>query len=98
MYGTNTEFHLSHLISRFPNFEQEIDIALSDNILNKIKGANFEIVKVSISSINEKNNQPITYDLLSQQEYPIMMDDGTIGNILIKNKFWINNGPLNMSD
>jgi hypothetical protein len=36
--------------------------------------------------------------LFSQQECPIMMDDGTIGNILIKNKFWINNGPLNMYD
>ena len=77
--------------------QKSISFQFESNILNKIKGANFEIVKVSISSINEKNNQPITFDL-SQQECPIMKDDGNTDNILIKNKFWINNGPLNMSD
>jgi hypothetical protein len=95
LYGTNSEFHLSHLLTKAPNFEQEVDITLSGDILNKTKRTDFEIVKVSIPSLNERSNQPITMDPLTKSEYSIRMDDGSTGNISIGNKFWINNTSLN---
>jgi len=96
LYGTNLEFHLSHMLTKAPNFEQDLDVALSGDILDKINNSNVAIVKVSFPSLNEKSAQPITKDPLIQPEYSIIMEDGTNGNISIKNKFWINNEPLNM--
>jgi hypothetical protein len=96
LYGTDSEFHLSHLLSKAPNFEQEMNVSLSGEILNKFKQSNYQIMKVSIPSLNEKNNQPITSDPLTQSEYPIRTDDGTTGSISIEAKFWINNTSLNM--
>jgi len=101
LYGTNSEFHLSHLLSKAPNFQQELDVALSGDISDKIKELDSEIIKISIPSLNEKSNQPITIDPLTQSEYTIRMDDvddeavEVSGKIEIINKFWINNGPLN---
>ncbi len=57
---------------------------------------NFEIAKVSIPSLNEKSNSPLTSDPLIQSVYQIKIYDGTAGNISIKNKFQINNMSLNM--
>jgi hypothetical protein len=96
LYGTDSEFHFSHPLSKAPNFEQEMNVSLSGEILNKFKESNYQIMKVSIPSLNEKNNQPITSDPLTQSEYPIRIDDGTTGSISIKAKFWINNTSLNM--
>ena len=101
LYGTNSEFHLSHLLSKAPNFEQELDVTLSSNISDKIKELDTEIVKISIPSLNERSNQPITIDPLTQSEYIIRIDDvddkpvDTSGKIEIINKFWINNDSLN---
>lgn len=101
LYGTNSEFHLSHLLSKAPNFQQELDVALSGNISDKIKELDSEIVKISIPSLNERSKQPITIDPLTKSEYTIRMDDvdneavDVSGKIKIINKFWINNGPLN---
>jgi hypothetical protein len=101
LYGTNSEFHLSHLLSKAPNFQQELDVALSGNISDKIKELDSEIVKISIPSLNERSKQPITIDPLTKSEYTIRMDDvdneaiDVSGKIEIINKFWINNGPLN---
>ena len=50
-----------------------------------------------IPSLNERSNQPVTQDPLTQSEYQIRIDDGTTGSILIKNRFWINNTSLNMT-
>jgi hypothetical protein len=103
LYGTNSEFHLSHLLSKAPNFEQELDVTLSSNISDKIKELDTEIVKISIPSLNERSNQPITIDPLTQSEYIIRIDDvddkaaDTSGKIEIINKFWINNGSLNFN-
>jgi hypothetical protein len=97
LYGSNPEFHLSHRLTRAPNFQQELDVAVSGDVSNKIKEHIFELAEVLIPSLNEINNQPITNDPLSQTEYPIRMVDDTTGNILIKNKFWINNTSLNMT-
>jgi hypothetical protein len=104
LYGTNSEFHLSHLLSKAPNFQQELDVELSGDIIDKIKELDSEIVKISIPSLNERSKQPITIDLLTQSEYTIRMDAkeeeeeaaaDVSGKIKIINKFWINNGPLN---
>jgi hypothetical protein len=107
LYGTNSsEFHLSHLLSKAPNFQQELDVTLSGDISDKIKELDSEIVKISIPSLNEKSNQHITTDPLTQSEYTIRMDVkeeetdavDVSGKIEIINKFWINNGPLNFEE
>jgi hypothetical protein len=36
LYGSGPEFHLSHLLSRAPNFQQELDVTLSGDIIDKI--------------------------------------------------------------
>jgi hypothetical protein len=101
LYGTNSEFHLSHLLSKAPNFQQELDVELSGDIIDKIKALDSQIVKISIPSLNERSKQPITIDPLTKSEYPIRMDDvndeavDVSGQIKIINKYWINNGPLN---
>jgi hypothetical protein len=98
LYGTNSEFHLSHLLSKAPNFQQEVDVMVSGNILNKIKSSGNGPIKISIPSLNERSIQPITSDPLTQPEYAINADgDGSTGKISIQYKFWINNGPLNRS-
>jgi hypothetical protein len=104
LYGANSEFHLSHLLSKAPNFQQELDVTLSGDISDKIKELDSEIVKISISSLNERSKQPITIDPLTQSEYTIRMDDvddeavDVSGKIEIINKFWINNSPLNLKE
>jgi hypothetical protein len=101
LYGTNSEFHLSHLLSKPPNLQQELDVELSGDIIDKIKALDSQIVKISIPSLNERREQPITIDPLTKSEYTIRMDDvndetvGVSGKIKIINKYWINNGPLN---
>lgn len=104
LYGTNSEFHLSHLLSKAPNFQQELDVTLSGDISDKIKELDSEIVKISIPSLNERSKQPITIDPLTQSEYTIRMDDlddeavNVSGKIKIMNKYWINNGFLNLNE
>ena len=104
LYGTNSEFHLSHLLSKAPNFQQELDVTLSGDISDKIKELDSEIVKISIPSLNERSKQPISIDPLTKSEYTIRMDDvdneaiDVSGKIEIINKFWINNGPLNFKE
>jgi hypothetical protein len=98
LYGRDSEAHLSHLLSKAPNFQQELDVTLSGDILNKIGSSDNGPIKTSIPSLNEKSMQPIASDPLRQQEYTIKCDDdGSTGKISIGNKFWINNGPLNQS-
>jgi hypothetical protein len=98
LYGINSEFHLSHLLSKVPNFQQELDVTVSGDILDKIKESDSGLVKTSIPSLKERSMQPITSDPLTQAEYTIRMDDdGSTGKISIGNKFWINNGPLNQA-
>ena len=80
-----------------PNFQQEMDVTLSGNIIDKTNEASFKVMRVSIPTLNEKDEQHITEDPLTQLEYSIAAEDGTTGNISIKKKYWINNGPLNMS-
>ena len=57
MFGTNSDCHLSHFLSKAPNFEQELDISIFRNLFNNTKS---QIIKVSIPSLNEKNIQHIT--------------------------------------
>ena len=96
-YGSSPEFHLSHLLSRAPNFQQELDVTLSGDIIDKINELDSEILKISIPSLKERSNQPITIDPLTGSVFTIRMDDRyeMSGKIKIINKFWINNNPLN---
>ena len=94
VYGTGSEFHLSHILTKAPNFQQELDVTLSQNMANKINSISSKI-KVTFPSLEERTSQHITVDPLTQSEYNIKVDDGTTDKIVIRNKFWINNGPLN---
>ena len=95
IFGSNSEFHLSHLLTKAPNFEQELDIRLSGDIPNKINESKSKITKISIPSEKEKTRQPINRDPLTQSEYAVTMEDGTTGKVSIGDKFFINNASLN---
>lgn len=97
LYGSGQEFHLSHVLSRAPNFQQELDVTLSGDIIDKINELDSEILKISFPSLKERTNQPITIDPLTGPEFTIRMDNRPemSGKIKIINKFWINNNPLN---
>jgi hypothetical protein len=96
LYGKDSEYHLSHILTKAPNFQQEIDISISDNIVDTINKMNNSITRISIPSLSEKSEQPIVNDPLNQSQYTINMDNGITGTINIGSKYWINNGPLNM--
>ena len=34
LFGTNSDWHLSHFLSKAPNFEQELDISVSGNLFD----------------------------------------------------------------
>ena len=93
LFGTDSDWHLSHFLSKAPNFEQELDISIAGNLSDKIKES--KIIKVSIPSLNEESIQPITNDPLNQNDYIIATENGDKIPISITNKFWINNNPLN---
>ena len=52
MFGTNSDWHLSHFLSKAPNFEQELDISILDNLPNSEESTN---IKISVPSVNEKS-------------------------------------------
>jgi hypothetical protein len=92
LFGTNTDWHLSHYISRARNFEQELDISISgtDEILEN------GITKISFPSEKEKSRQLIESDPLTKNEYTVTMQNGKELEISIVNRFWINNAMLNL--
>jgi hypothetical protein len=92
LFGTNSDWHLSHFLSKAPNFEQELDISISGNISDSKES---EIIKISIPSVKEKSTQHITDDPLTKNDYIIATESGDKFQISITNRFWINNGPLN---
>ena len=92
LFGTNMDWHLSHYISKAPNFEQELDISISgtDEVMEN------GITKISLPSEKEKNRQPIKGDPLTKNEYTVTMQNGKELEISIVNRFWINNAMLNL--
>jgi hypothetical protein len=93
LFGTNMDWHLSHFLSKAPNFEQELDISIpgTDEVMEA------GITKISFSAGKEKSRQPITSDPLNDNQYTITMQNGKEFEISITNRFWINNEPLNHS-
>lgn len=92
LFGTNTDWHLSHYISKAPNFEQELDIS----ILGTEEVKENEITKISFPSEKEKSRQPITSDPLTKNKYTVTMQNSKEFEISIVNRFWINNAMLNL--
>ncbi len=92
MFGTNSDWHLSHFLSKAPNFEQELDISILDNLSNSEEST---IIKISVPSVNEKSKQHIKVDPLTQNDYNIETEIGDKHHISIINRFWINNDFLN---
>ena len=92
LFGTNSDWHLSHLLTKAPNFEQELDISISG-----IQPDNKEpeIFKVSIPSVDERSKQHITKDPLTRSDYEIVTEKADKFQISIINRFWINNTMLN---
>ena len=100
LYGSDLEYHLAHMLTKAPNFQQDLDVSLSEGLSNKMRKMNSGITKISIPSLDERKKQPIKNDPLSETEYKIIVegDDGddNNGTLQIGTKYWINNGPLNM--
>jgi hypothetical protein len=94
LFGTNSDWHLSHFLSKAPNFEQELDISISDNLSDNNKES--KIIKISIPSVNEKSRQHIKVDPLTQNDYNIETEKGDKFQISVTNRFWINNKILNL--
>jgi hypothetical protein len=92
LFGTNSDWHLSHFLSKAPNFEQELDITILDNFPNTAEST---IIKISIPSVNEKSKQHIKVDPLTQNDYNIQTENEGKHPISITNRFWINNDFLN---
>jgi hypothetical protein len=103
LFGTNSDWHLSHLLSKAPNFEQELDISISGSQPDNKEP---EIFKVSIPSVDERSKQPIVKvdekskeiiieDPLTRSDYEIVTEKGDRFQVSIKNKFMINNSMLN---
>src|SRR3954452_6010867 len=40
LYGRDSEYHLSHILTKAPNFQQEIDVSLSDNLIDIVNKLN----------------------------------------------------------
>jgi hypothetical protein len=95
IYGTDSELHISHLISKAPNFQQELDIKASSSVSDRIKNKS-GIIKISIPSMDEKKIQPIRDDPLTEQQYNIRMENGSINMIEIQSKYWFDITMLNM--
>jgi hypothetical protein len=93
LFGTNSDWHLSHLLSKAPNFEQELDISISGDLPDSEES---HIIKISIPSVNESSSQQITKDPLTQNDYIIETENADKFPITITNRFWINNSMLNM--
>jgi len=92
LFGTDSDWHLSHLLSKAPNFEQELDISISG-----IQPDNKEpeIFKVAIPSVDERSKQHIIEDPLTRGNYELVTENGEKFQISIINRFWINNAMLN---
>ena len=97
LYGKNSEYHLSHVLTKAPNFQQELDIELTDEMVSNIKNLHSEITKIHIPSLNEENGHPFKSDPLTESEYPLMIDNdgGMAGSFKVLRRYWINNNPLN---
>ena len=92
LFGTNFDWHLSHFLSKAPNFEQELDISILDKLPDSKES---KIIKISIPSVNETSKQHIKADPLTQNDYNIETENGDKHHISITNRFWINNDFLN---
>ena len=93
LFGTNSDWHLSHFLSKAPNFEQELDISISGNMPENEEP---EIFKISIPSEDEKSSQHITKDPLIRNDYDVVTEKDDKFHISITNRFWINNAILNL--
>ncbi|MFZ0511537.1 MAG: hypothetical protein WAM14_08020 [Candidatus Nitrosopolaris sp.] len=98
LYGSDSDVHLSHVLRKAPNFEQELDVILSGNISSKVKEPNFMLAKVLIPSLKDSpslDESRYPKDPLTKKEYQVTMDDGTTGGISVSANFFINNWSLN---
>jgi len=104
LYGTDSEeYHLSHVLTKAPNFQQELDVTVHIPVINMPKGLQDMLTgsqsKPIIISIGgpEKSKQPIEKDPLTESEYQL---DNSFGAhafpiVTIIKRFWINNISLN---
>jgi hypothetical protein len=80
LYGINPEFHLSHVLTKAPNFQQEMDVSLHDvdfsgnrnkTVEDIMNGVSSGLLTVSIPDLEERNKQHIKQDPLDKSEYTI---------------------------
>ena len=106
LYGTDSgEYHLSHMLTRAPNFQQELDVTVTPvgsfmpmPLQEILKGSHSKPVIVPIFNAGpEKSKQPIKEDPLTNSEYDLEISTGAHAFPIVKiiRKFWINNISLN---
>lgn len=96
LYGKNLDFHISHLISRFPNFQHEIDVTLSQNLYDMMTNTKSKVTKITFPALFEKDNQPIEKNPLKNLKYDIEWDNHNTGSIKIEKYAWFDSEMLNM--
>jgi len=90
LYGKDPEYHISHLLSKAPNFQQEMEIKLDKKI-----NIDSKPIKVSIPSLKEREKQPITTDpLVEQSKYVIKYDEST-SKMEVSKYQWFETSMLN---
>jgi hypothetical protein len=104
LYGTDSEeYHLSHMLTKAPNFQQELDVTVASGVLNMpgklqeiLTGSHSKPVIISIGG-PEKSKQPIKEDPLTKSEYDWQISTGAHAFPIVKiiKRFWINNISLN---
>jgi hypothetical protein len=96
LYGANSDYHISHLISKYPNFQQEVDVTLSQDFQDMIINTKTGITKIIIPSLHEKDNQPIKIDPLKDSDYVISMNNSETAFIKIGTYSWFDVDMLNV--
>jgi hypothetical protein len=94
LYGTPEQAHLSHLITRAPNFQHELDLAA---VPEHVSEAQLAVgVPLVLSDAPEAARQPVTDDPLTEPAYTAGVDGRAGGAIRPGTRHWFDATTLNM--
>jgi hypothetical protein len=94
LYGTSDQAHLSHLITRAPNFQHELDLA---DVPDHVSEAQLAVgVPIVLHGAPEASRQPVTADPLTDLSYDVDEDGHASGAIRLGPRYWFDATTLNM--